>query len=76
MDAKRKWDYKAHFSSDADDFQITDATIDGAERIWVSYNHEGRWLTANQVRELAARLNSVAATHEARTSALPAHIVA
>jgi hypothetical protein len=67
--------YTEHTSLEAHGFRIVDATDTGPrspfdDLIWVGYGGmEGRWLTADQVEELAGALFGAATVHRARHAA-------
>ena len=67
MSSERSHHYEQHSSIDYEGFVIADVSVETGEKIWVGCGIEGRWMTANQVKELAALLAKVAESHEART---------
>lgn len=59
--------YLEHSSIDFQGFAIRDAEYETGDSIWVGYGGmEGRWMTADEVREFAALLLKVADAHEQR----------
>lgn len=60
-----------HSTTEAHGFTVTDTTHDDpayrqGDLIWVGYGAEGRWLTADEARELATVIANAAATSTAR----------
>lgn len=72
--------YTEHTKIEAYGFEINDVTVSGCSNvgcdrdhddlIWVGYGGlEGRWLTVDQVEELAGALFGAATVHRARHAA-------
>ena len=67
--------YVEHQRTEAQGFEIVDATQSGGtgfdhdDLIWVGVYVEGRWLTADEVEQLAGALFGAAAIHRARRAA-------
>lgn len=68
MASERSHHYEEHSSIEYEGFRIADASLESGEKIWIGYGGmEGRWMTADQVKKLAALLVEVTDSHEART---------
>ncbi|RZJ01391.1 MAG: hypothetical protein EOP39_23600 [Rubrivivax sp.] len=62
---------KIHSSIEVHGFTVTDTTQDTpgywqGEFVWVGSDAEGRWLTADEARELATAIANAAAANTAR----------